>query len=250
MGLFFEPGFQALGARRAGWIVDGANCIYVNSHFVITTTFLIWLYLAPQRRLLLRAQHVHDRDGHRAGRLRRSSRPRRRASCPSGASPTPSPSSSGPQALEQRRGALQPVRRRAEHARRLRADGRHPGGAARDPRAAERRLGRLPGARHLRGRGHRQPLLARRRRSARWSPASRRVAGRRQPRARSRARPRGPAWALRGPAALARPPPSRRADAAHARRASASPTMRDARAQPPDRVAADAQRDLADRASR
>ena len=45
LGLFFEPGLQdwALGHR---WIVDAANWSYVNSHFLITTTFLIWLYLA------------------------------------------------------------------------------------------------------------------------------------------------------------------------------------------------------------
>jgi hypothetical protein len=45
LGLFFEPGLQnwALGHH---WIVDAANWSYVNSHFLITTTFLIWLYLA------------------------------------------------------------------------------------------------------------------------------------------------------------------------------------------------------------
>jgi hypothetical protein len=45
VGLFFEPGLQhwALGHN---WIVDAANWSYVNSHFLITTTFLIWLYLA------------------------------------------------------------------------------------------------------------------------------------------------------------------------------------------------------------
>jgi PAP2 superfamily len=44
LGLFFEPGLQAwaLGDR---WIVDGANWMYVHSHFVVTTTFLVWLYL-------------------------------------------------------------------------------------------------------------------------------------------------------------------------------------------------------------
>src|SRR3954463_12294214 len=43
--LFFEPQLQdwALNHR---WIVDAANWSYVNSHFLITTTFLIWLYLA------------------------------------------------------------------------------------------------------------------------------------------------------------------------------------------------------------
>jgi membrane-associated phospholipid phosphatase len=45
LGLFFEPGLQhwALGHR---WIVDAANWSYVNSQFLVTTTFLIWLYLA------------------------------------------------------------------------------------------------------------------------------------------------------------------------------------------------------------
>jgi PAP2 superfamily len=45
MGLFFEPGLQAW-ARGHDWILVGANWMYVNSHFVVTTTFLIWLYLA------------------------------------------------------------------------------------------------------------------------------------------------------------------------------------------------------------
>jgi PAP2 superfamily len=45
LGLFFEPGLQAW-ARGEEWILSGANWMYVNSHFVLTTTFLIWLYLA------------------------------------------------------------------------------------------------------------------------------------------------------------------------------------------------------------
>ncbi|MBA2629700.1 MAG: phosphatase PAP2 family protein [Thermoleophilaceae bacterium] len=44
VGLFFEPGLQAW-ARGEDWILTGANWMYVNSHFVVTTTFLIWLYL-------------------------------------------------------------------------------------------------------------------------------------------------------------------------------------------------------------
>lgn len=46
LGLFFEPGLQSWALANAGWLVDGANWMYVNTHFVITTTFLIWLYLA------------------------------------------------------------------------------------------------------------------------------------------------------------------------------------------------------------
>jgi len=45
LGLFFEPGLQAW-ARGEDWLLTFANWMYVNSHFVVTTTFLIWLYLA------------------------------------------------------------------------------------------------------------------------------------------------------------------------------------------------------------
>jgi membrane-associated phospholipid phosphatase len=47
-GLFFEPHFQqwALGQR---WLIDTADWAYVNSHFVVTTGFLVWLYLARNR---------------------------------------------------------------------------------------------------------------------------------------------------------------------------------------------------------
>lgn len=44
VGLFFEPDLQSslLGTQ---WIIDVANFAYMNSHFVVTTGFLIWLYL-------------------------------------------------------------------------------------------------------------------------------------------------------------------------------------------------------------
>jgi membrane-associated phospholipid phosphatase len=45
MGLFFEPGLQAWAIDNR-WIVDGANWMYVNSHFMITVGFLTWLYIA------------------------------------------------------------------------------------------------------------------------------------------------------------------------------------------------------------
>lgn len=44
MGLFFEPGLQDW-AHGHGWILAGAGWAYVNTHFVVTTAFLIWLYL-------------------------------------------------------------------------------------------------------------------------------------------------------------------------------------------------------------
>jgi membrane-associated phospholipid phosphatase len=46
MHLFFEPGLQTWARHNADWLVAFANFMYVNSHFIITTTFLLWLYLA------------------------------------------------------------------------------------------------------------------------------------------------------------------------------------------------------------
>ena len=45
---FFEPSVQAafIGHR---WIVDFANFMYMNSHFVVTTAFLVWLYVFRNR---------------------------------------------------------------------------------------------------------------------------------------------------------------------------------------------------------
>jgi hypothetical protein len=42
--MFFEPGLQAW-AQGQQWIITFANFMYVNSQFVVTTTFLIWLYI-------------------------------------------------------------------------------------------------------------------------------------------------------------------------------------------------------------
>lgn len=44
LGLFFEQSLQAwaMGSR---FLIDFTNFMYVNSHFVITTAFLVWLYL-------------------------------------------------------------------------------------------------------------------------------------------------------------------------------------------------------------
>ena len=44
LGLFFEPALQSL-VLDFGWVIDGANWMYVNSHFIVTTVFLAWLYL-------------------------------------------------------------------------------------------------------------------------------------------------------------------------------------------------------------
>jgi hypothetical protein len=44
IGTFFEPAFQQAFLEHQ-WIIDAANWMYFNSHFVITTAFLVWLYL-------------------------------------------------------------------------------------------------------------------------------------------------------------------------------------------------------------
>ena len=44
LGTFFEPGFQDAIIQHASWLVDAANFMYLNSHFVVTTGFLAWLY--------------------------------------------------------------------------------------------------------------------------------------------------------------------------------------------------------------
>jgi hypothetical protein len=48
MGLFVEPGVQHW-AQNQGWAITAANFMYVNSHFVVTSAFLGWLYLARNR---------------------------------------------------------------------------------------------------------------------------------------------------------------------------------------------------------
>jgi PAP2 superfamily protein len=45
---FFEPGLQKAFIDHR-WIVDFANFMYMNSHFVMTTAFLVWLYLFRNR---------------------------------------------------------------------------------------------------------------------------------------------------------------------------------------------------------
>ena len=44
LGAFFEPGFQQAFLSHQ-WIIDIANWMYFNTHFVVTTAFLFWLYM-------------------------------------------------------------------------------------------------------------------------------------------------------------------------------------------------------------
>jgi membrane-associated phospholipid phosphatase len=41
---FFEPNLQSVFINH-GWVIDFANYMYMNSHFVVTTAFLTWLYV-------------------------------------------------------------------------------------------------------------------------------------------------------------------------------------------------------------
>ena len=60
--VFVEPSVQAW-AMNKHWLMDGADWIYLNGHFIVTLGGPGVHLLAPQRLVLLRAQHVHDRDG-------------------------------------------------------------------------------------------------------------------------------------------------------------------------------------------
>jgi hypothetical protein len=44
LGAFFEPGFQQAFISHQ-WLIEVANWMYFNSHFVVTISFLAWLYL-------------------------------------------------------------------------------------------------------------------------------------------------------------------------------------------------------------
>ncbi len=44
LGTLFEPGLQDALINHARWLIDFSNFMYLNSHFVVTTLFLSWLY--------------------------------------------------------------------------------------------------------------------------------------------------------------------------------------------------------------
>jgi hypothetical protein len=43
-GTFFEPDLQS-ALLSEQWLIEAANWMYMNTHFVVTTAFLVWLYL-------------------------------------------------------------------------------------------------------------------------------------------------------------------------------------------------------------
>jgi hypothetical protein len=44
LGTFFEPAFQQALLDHE-WLINLANFLYMNTHFVVTTSFLVWLYV-------------------------------------------------------------------------------------------------------------------------------------------------------------------------------------------------------------
>ena len=49
MHLFFEPALQHWTLGNQHWLIDVGNYAYVNSQFVVTNAFLIWLYFARNK---------------------------------------------------------------------------------------------------------------------------------------------------------------------------------------------------------
>jgi membrane-associated phospholipid phosphatase len=43
-GTYFEADLQSLLLSQQ-WLIEAANWMYMNTHFVVTTSFLVWLYL-------------------------------------------------------------------------------------------------------------------------------------------------------------------------------------------------------------
>ncbi|MEO7198269.1 MAG: phosphatase PAP2 family protein, partial [Solirubrobacterales bacterium] len=48
LGTYFEPNLQG-SLISHDWVIDIANWLYLNSHFVVTISFLAWLYLFHNR---------------------------------------------------------------------------------------------------------------------------------------------------------------------------------------------------------
>ena len=139
-----------------------ANWMYVNSHFVITTTFLIWLYLARNDAFyFVRNMFMVAMGLALVGYMVFPTAPPR--FLPEWGFIDTSPTTSAMNAEHERERALQPVRRGAEHARGVLADDRRAGAHAREAARAQGALGALPARRDVRRDRHRQPLLDRRR---------------------------------------------------------------------------------------
>ena len=115
--------------------------MYVNSHFVVTTTFLIWLYFARNHAYYyVRNMFMIAMGLALVGYVRYPTAPPR--FMPEWGFTDTVATFVGGAAAQSAERALQPVRRGAEHARGVRADDRHPGDEAREVPGAQGRLGR------------------------------------------------------------------------------------------------------------
>ena len=161
MGLFFEPGLQAW-AQGQEWIVTGANWMYVNSHFVVTTTFLIWLYIARNHAYYyVRNMFMIGMGLALVGYLAYPTAPPRYM--PEWGFTDTVAAFVGDSAEQSANVLYNPFAAVPSHARGVRADDRHSRDQAREAPGAQGRLGALPPAGHIRRGRDRQPLLARRR---------------------------------------------------------------------------------------
>ena len=181
--LFFEQDFQEWALSDARWIVDGANWMYVNSHFVLTVGFLIWLYLARNeayyfvRNMFMVAMGIAL-----VGYVVYPTAPPR--FMPEWGFQDTVTEWVGLQAANNANALYNPFAADTEHARGVRADDRR-AGALCDPQPRDPSfLRRLSIARHRDRRGDRQPLVVRRVPRARSWPAC--------PRSPRAARSRGP----------------------------------------------------------
>ena len=165
-GLFFEQGLQAwaMGQRV---LIDFANFMYVNSHFVMTTSVLVWLYLRHNERFyFVRNMFMVAMGLALVGYLLMPTAPPRffpelgfvdtiayyvNVKHDSGLG----------------RAVLQPVRGGAEHARRVLAADRRADDADRAQPCREGAVGALSAGGHVRRGRDRQPLVLRRGRRGR-----------------------------------------------------------------------------------
>ena len=114
------------GPRAQEWLLTFANWMYVNSHFVITTTFLIWLYIARNHAFyFVRNMFMVAMGLALVGYMAFPTAPPR--FLPEWGFSDSVANFVGENGRAERERALQPVRRRAEHARGVRAHDRRAG---------------------------------------------------------------------------------------------------------------------------
>ncbi len=166
LGAFFEPGFQQAFISHQ-WVIEIANWMYFNSHFVITISFLAWLYLFRNENFnFVRNMFLVAMGLALVGYALFPTAPPRMFPG-AGFTDTIDAFTNMNQDSSFSERAGQPLRGRAQHAHRLLADDRRPRDEPRPQRLGTRPLVGLPAARLLRDHRDREPLLVRRRRGSR-----------------------------------------------------------------------------------